>query len=173
MVWTATSPSPVHTFMRVVVPPVIVGDRICRIVSPVASLLEVEEWAGAWWEPSTIQLTIASEATAAPESLLRDLGIPLSDCVATEPRPAQREIEASMMTLDPDRPANMRFEDEVVRRLGTPKRRKYPGNARFRRGVPPAPEPVEDPLERRRATRVDPDGPRRRATDAPPTDAAE
>jgi hypothetical protein len=120
--------------MRVIVAPVIVNDRVCRIVSPVDSLLEVEEWVGEWWAPSTIPLTIASLAETAPQSLLIDLGIPASDWFAIELRPAQGEIEASMQTLNSERPPEMRMEDEVVRRGAGPKRRVYPGNARFRRG---------------------------------------
>jgi hypothetical protein len=120
--------------MRVIVAPVVVNDRVCRIVSPVDSLLEVEEWVGEWWEPSAVPLTTVSLAEAAPQSMLLDLGIPASDWFAIDLRPAQGDIEASMQTLNSERPAEMRMEDEVVRRGAAPKRRAYPGNSRFRRG---------------------------------------
>jgi len=131
--------------MRVIVAPVIVNDRVCRIVSPVDSLLEVEEWVGAWWAPSTIPLTIASLAATAPQAMLLDLGIPASDWFAIELRPAQGDIEASMQTRNSERSAEMRMEDEVVRRGAGPKRRAYPGNARFRRGSPSSAESPELP----------------------------
>jgi hypothetical protein len=118
--------------VRVLVPPVLVGDRICRIVSPVDSLLEVEEWMGAWWEPSTIPLTTASTALRAPDDLLRDRGVPADDCVASEVRPDEHDIQAMLLIHDPDRPAQMRFDEDVVR-VTSIRARKYPGNARFSR----------------------------------------
>ena len=151
--------------MRVVVSPVIVGDRICRIVSPVQSLLEVEEWAGDWWEPSSVPLTTASLSPAAAESLLRLRGVPEADCVTSEPRPAQIDIEASMMTRDPERPAQMRFDEDVRRSTG-PRKRKYPGNARFRRGAQ-----SNTDAERRRDDAIEWNGPWRRSTDRQPPDA--
>jgi hypothetical protein len=150
--------------MRVVVSPVIVGDRICRIVSPVQSLLEVEEWAGDWWEPSSIPLTTASLSPAADESILRERGVPEADCVTHEPRPAQLDIEASLLTRDPERPAQMRFDEDVRRSTG-PRKRKYPGNARFRRGT----QSTTD-AERRRDASGEWNGPWRRSTDRPPPD---
>jgi len=152
--------------MRVVVSPVIVGDRICRITSPVQSLLEVEEWAGEWWEPSSIPLTIASRSPTAEASVLRARGVPEADCVTSEPRPAQLDIEASMRTGDPERPAQMRFDEDVRRGTGS-RKRKYPGNARFRRGTQSTAE-----AERRRDAMVEWNGPWRRATDRPPPDAS-
>ncbi len=166
MQWAAISPSPDSDSMRVVVCPVIVGDRICRIVSPVQSLLEVEEWAGEWWEPSSIPLTIASLSTAADASLLRARGVPEADCFASEPRPDQLAIEALMLTRDPERPAQMRFDEDVRRSPGS-RKRKYPGNARFRRGA----QTMMD-AERRRETSSEWNGPWRRATDRPPPESS-
>lgn len=154
--------------MRVVVAPVLVGDRICRIVAPLQSLLEVEEWAGAWWEPSSVTLTEASVAPIVPDALLEERGVPVEDRVASEDRPAQTEIEALIRTRDPERPANMRFDEEVVARVTPARRRKYPGNARFRRNAPSGThsEPL-DPERRKKSTR-DAQTPRRRSSDHPP-----
>lgn len=118
--------------MRVVVAPVVIDGRICRIVSPVASLLEVEEWAGAWWEPSVLPLTLVSSAPLADTAELLACGVPMADCIESEPRPLQRDIEASLVTRDPERTPAMRLDDDV-HRGDQPRRRAYPGNARFRR----------------------------------------
>ncbi len=154
--------------MRVVVAPVLVGDRICRIVAPLQSLLEVEEWVGAWWEPSSVTLTEASIAPIVPESVLAERGVPLEDRVATEGRPAQIEIEALIRTRDPERPENMRFDEEVVTRATPTRRRKYPGNARFRRKPAAGKAGEASDAERRKKAPRDPQTPRRRASDDPP-----
>ena len=161
--------------MRVVVPPVLVGDRICRIVSPVESLLEVEEWVGAWWAPSGVTLSVASVAPGADPSVLETHGVPAADWVAADARPDLSEIESLMRARDPARGEPMRL-DEDVRRLSPPRRRKYPGNARFRRSAvadaDAEPEPIDLPAqdfsERRRVTDPAPaNSPRRRASDTP------
>lgn len=153
--------------MRVVVAPVLVDGRICRIVSPVDSLLEVEEWVGGWWEPSLVPLSTVSVSPLAKLETLQGCGVPPEDCVATEPRPAQVDIEALMMTRDPERPAEMRFDEDVRRNVNT-RRRKYPGNSRFRRD-PRGGAGVES--ERRRDEAVEWHGPWRRASDQPPVQA--
>ena len=153
--------------MRVVVPPVLVDDRIVRIVSPVESLLEVEEWVGAWWEPSGVTLTQASIAPVAPDALLHERGVPREDCETAEPRPAQIDIEALIHTHDPARPEQMRFDDASVARVVPTRRRKYPGNARFRRHSAANGNAAVDP-ERRKKKSADPATPRRRASDHPP-----
>jgi hypothetical protein len=150
--------------MRVVVAPVVVDGRICRIVSPVATLLEVEEWAGEWWEPSVMPLTLVSSAPLADAELLRARGLPVDDCTTSEPRPSQVDIEALMMTRDPEQSSEERFNDDVRRTVGT-RRRKYPGNARFRR------EPRGGPgveADRRQDSATEWHGPWRRASDTPP-----
>ena len=161
--------------MRVVVPPVLVGDRICRIVSPVESLLEVEEWVGAWWAPSGVTLSVASLAPDVDPSVLQTRGVPPTDWLTDEPRPDFSEIESLMRARDPARAEPMRL-DEDVRRLSPPRRRKYPGNARFRRSAvaetDAEPEPMAGPeqdfSERRRVTEPAPaNSPRRRASDLP------
>lgn len=122
--------------MRVVVPPVLVEDRICRIIAAVESLLEVEEWAGAWWQPSGVPLTLVSTAVVASPELLRARGVPECDIATADMRPPQIELEALMRGLDPQRPADMRFDEETVARAPQSKPRAYPGNSRFRRHTP-------------------------------------
>jgi hypothetical protein len=154
--------------MRVVVPPVLVGEKIVRIVSPVETLLEVEEWVGEWWEPSNITLTAASVAPVAPFDLLQSLGLPAEDCVRGDSRPAQLEIEALIRTRDPERPSQLKFDEEVVLRAVPSRRRKYPGNARFRRHASSGRDGAEPDPERRKKKSTDPLTPRRRASDLPP-----
>jgi hypothetical protein len=126
--------------MRVVVSPVLVDDRICRIVSAVESLLEVEEWVGAWWEPSSVPLTAVSNATSAPPELLRARGVPEADIATTAIRLQPPEVEALMRGTDPHRPSEMRFDEETVSAVQPAKPRTYPGNARFRRSSAPTTE---------------------------------
>lgn len=152
--------------MRVIVPPVVVGDRICRIVAAVESLLEVEEWAGQWWEPSTITLSDASHGTTADAELLHARGVPLADWIASSPRSGESEIQAWLQARDPERGQEMRLNDDVMR--STPvRRRSYPGNARFSSRTIAAVERKMENLERRHPSDGTSQGPRRRKTDAP------
>lgn len=112
--------------MRILVAPVVVGDRICRIVSPVRSLLEVEEWAGAWWEPSLVTLTEAVRARPATPAELRARGVPKSDRTATDAL-TPVALQAMLCAAEPARPGL-----EAAAPARRP-RRSYPGNARFRR----------------------------------------
>lgn len=135
-----------------------------------ASLLEVEEWAGDWWEPSSIPLTTASLSPTADEAVLRARGVPIEDCASSEPRIAQLDIETLMMTRDPERAEQVVFDEDVSRSTG-PRRRKYPGNSRFRRGRPARGDTAID-AERRGDGASEWTGPRRRATDHPPDSAS-
>jgi hypothetical protein len=128
--------------MRVVVPPVLVGDRICRIVSALESLLEVEEWVGAWWEPSSIPLTLASRASRASDAMLDARGVPESDRAEPAVWPTQGDIEALMRARDPQRPDGMRFDEETVVRAQPVRKPDYPGNARFRKNTPLSGVPI-------------------------------
>jgi hypothetical protein len=121
--------------MRVVVPPVLVGDRICRIVSALESLLEVEEWVGAWWAPSDVPLTLVSSAAPASDALLQLRGVPESDRMGITDRPLPSDFEALMRSRDPERPAGMRFDEEPVVRVQPARKPEYPGNARFRKNA--------------------------------------
>ena len=120
--------------MRVVVPPVLVDDRICRIIAAIESLLEVEEWVGAWWEPSTIPLTQVSGAMRAPVELLRQRGVPESDLVELDSaRPEPLDVEAQIRAADPRHQDGLRVDEEEVVCATPLLPRHYPGNARFRR----------------------------------------
>ena len=152
--------------MRVIVPPVVVGDRICRIVSAVESLLEVEEWAGAWWAPSSVTLSDASRGRAVDADALRARGVPDEDCGVSAPRSGRSEIQALLQTRDPDHGQEMHLNDDVMR--STPARRRiYPGNARFSSRTLAAVERLAENTERRRPGDGKWKGPRRRKTDAP------
>lgn len=129
--------------MRVLVAPVLVGDRICRIVSPIDSLLEVEEWVGEWWEPSSVTLTAASQAAPASERLLRARGVPAADRRATEQGVTEPDIQSLLRAHEPAAPTGSPPVPSADR-PGTERRaREYPGNARFLRGRP-TPRPRRD-----------------------------
>jgi hypothetical protein len=81
----------------VLVPPVVVGSRICRVVSPIESIIEVEEWVGEWWEPSSVTLTAASRAPLADWKLLVSAGIPPADHAATIARVSGAELQAMLI----------------------------------------------------------------------------
>ncbi len=152
--------------MRILVAPVLVGDRICRIVSPVDSLLEVEEWVGAWWEPSSVTLTTASQAPAAGEAVLRDRGVPPDDCLTTAGRTAEVEIQSLLRAREPVQSAPLSPDEPASHRAHGLRRKQYAGSARFRRHVANA---MRDGLDRADLRRADPPaewkGPWRRATD--------
>ena len=65
--------------MRVILPPVVVDGKICRIVAPVPSLLEVQEWMGDFWLPSDVLLSTVTTSDPAPLSLLHSSGVPRAD----------------------------------------------------------------------------------------------
>ena len=147
--------------MRIVVPPVVVDGRICRIVAPVEALLEVEEWVGEWWEPSSIGLTTASHAERASREQLLAHGVPEADHGLDEHRTPFDEIEAMIQRRDPERAASL--EDVALPAQAT--RRVYPGNARFKRqahDAPDAPPHARGGVARRATT---PRAPTVRSTD--------
>ena len=119
--------------MRVLVAPVLVGDRICRIVSPIDSLLEVEEWVGEWWEPSSVTLTTASQSPPASEHLLRDHGVPPEDRGSFLPSPTDDEIQTLLRGGEPAAPALFAPAITDPPRAPSARSREYPGNARFLR----------------------------------------
>ncbi len=120
--------------MRVCVAPVLVGVQLCRIVSPIASLLEVEEWIGEWWEPSSVTLTMASRAPAACESVLQMRGVPASDWVATGLPLSNPEIQSLLFAGESSAQENPSANSLARPTLHVPRRRQYSGNSRFRRG---------------------------------------
>jgi len=156
--------------MRVLVGPVLVDDRICRIVAAIEALLEVEEWAGSWWQPSTVPLTMASGAPPAEYRLLLARGVPIDDWARGEPRSAPMNIEALMQTNDPDRASKPALDDSVRRGLA-PLPSQYPGNRRF--GLRPNDgDRTERPADRRRARGAAPSETDRRRRLLPPPDSA-
>jgi hypothetical protein len=157
--------------MRVVVPPVLLDDRIYRIVAPIEALLEVEEWVGSWWQPSTMPLTTASGAPPAEIAVLLARGVPVGDWAGDEPRSAPRNIEALLQTNDPDR-ASASALDDSVKRSPVPRRNQYPGNARF--GLQAHDDDATERLaDRRRARGAVPKDGRRRRSALPPPDSAD
>lgn len=120
--------------MRVLLAPVLVGDRICRIVSPIDSLLEVEEWVGEWWEPSSVTLTAASHAPPASDLLLRERGVPVADRHATERSVTDPEIQSLLRAREPQVTEASVHASPDTRPTPGPRPREYPGNARFLRG---------------------------------------
>jgi hypothetical protein len=121
--------------MRVVVPPVVVRERIYRIVSPVASLLEVEEWVGEWWEPSVLTLSSVSAAPRASEHELSHHGVPYVDWGIEVERATSRAIEAMMLAQPDRRPNDLKLAPTEAGATGGRRRKLYPGSKRFRRGT--------------------------------------
>ncbi len=133
--------------MIVIVPPALVRDRLCRIVAPVPTLLEVEEWTGAWWEPSSLTLREVSSAPLASHALLLAHAVPREEWgTAITPVSAQT-IEAMMRAHVVERDTGPHSPTPPVRRTdedAARRKRPYPGSARFgnvrrkpRRDAPP------------------------------------
>ncbi|MBP7548946.1 MAG: hypothetical protein KA761_01600 [Gemmatimonadaceae bacterium] len=157
--------------MRILVAPVLVGDRLCRIVSPVDSLLEVEEWVGEWWEPSSVTLTTVSQAPAAPMRVLLERGVPPEDHGASPSTSPAVDLQSLLRATEPAPAPSARIEDSGRVQPGGSRRRQYTGSGRFRRprATPSAP-PIDRADLRRGDTRDEWRGPWRRATDVPPND---
>ena len=83
--------------MRVIVPPVIVGGRICRVIAPVPALLEVQEWFGDSWHPSDVLLSTAIKGERAALALLHSLGVPRGDHSPWPRRAAADFTEAALI----------------------------------------------------------------------------
>ncbi len=157
--------------MRIICPPVLIDGCICRIVSPIESLLEVEQWAGGWWEPSSVTLTTASLAPAASLAELEARGVPPEVC-APGLRSAEQQIQALMRATVSTAAQGSALDPANERRPDGARRRVYTGNARFRKGG--AERNDETQLHEPRAvtprgdTHAPAHAPRRRATDALP-----
>ena len=85
--------------MRVIVPPVVVNGRICRIVAPIPTLVEVQEWKDAWWLLSDVLLTTAASSPPAPVSLLEMRGVPPADHGRPGERPAGVLSESAIFAI--------------------------------------------------------------------------
>lgn len=151
--------SPQYLTMSVVIPPVLVHGRIVRIVAPVPTILEVEEWTGEWWEPSTVTLTTVSRAAPVDPETLLALGLPLEDAVGAT-TDARSEIQ-QLLRAPVQQP---RMEDDAFHSMAAERRRKpdYTGSMRFRDGRASARAAGPDA-----ETRTPWTGPLRRSSDGP------
>ena len=152
--------------MRILSPPVLVGERLCRVVSPIASLLEVEEWVGAWGEPSAVTITTASQARQAPATILHERGVPAEDHATGAPvllGDVQTLMRASVVAyVQP-----LAVDPESARRSHGSRRKVYAGNSRFRRGRAAGAADSTQAELRDRTSTTEWSGPWRRATDDP------
>ena len=144
--------------MRIVVPPVLIGERILRVTAPVDSLFEVEEWTGEWWEPSLLTITVVSQAARAPEALLIARGVPIEDRTAGSELD-QDLVQQRMHATESDATQDFRLDESATRRQGK-RQRVFAGSARFRRGRHSSSEEQRDG-----AAGTDWPGPFRRASD--------
>jgi len=118
--------------MNVVVPPVLVGGKILRIVSSTPHLYEVEEWVGEWWEPSGVTLSAATMASAATAEELDAQGVPEAERVASADRLSIEHLSERLRA-----PVNA-YEFDIAKLTATQtegvvRRREYLGSAKFRR----------------------------------------
>jgi len=65
--------------MHVLLGPLICRRKICRVVSPVQSLVFVEEWNGTDWTPSDIPLHGIEDAVPATVDMLAACNVPSND----------------------------------------------------------------------------------------------
>ncbi|MCU0623922.1 MAG: hypothetical protein MUF53_08660, partial [Gemmatimonadaceae bacterium] len=127
--------------------------------APIDALLEVEEWVGAWWEPSSVPLTSVAVAPRATDDELDVRGIPSTDRGRDDERLSQQDIEALIQSRDPEHPADLEWHP--LPDASPP--RVYPGNTRFKRRTPIEPGAVS-PDERSSHAEA---APRRRGPDQP------
>ena len=85
--------------MRVILAPVVVDGKICRIVAPVPSLLEVQEWVGDFWLPSDAMLSTVATAAPAPLALLHSSGVPRADHGQWDRRAVTTLTESALIAL--------------------------------------------------------------------------
>ena len=121
--------------MRIVVAPALVGDRLCRIVAPIPTLLEVEEWVGAWWDPSTVMLTAVSQSAPATEQELRERGVPAEDCVTAESAEPSPDLQTQLRAHAPAPRLGPVDAGASIVPHGV-RAREYTGNKNFRRARP-------------------------------------
>jgi len=153
--------------MRILCSPVLVGDRICRVVSPIASLIEVEEWVGAWWEPSAVTITTATQAPPASAALLLARGVPLEDQAGESPATLLRDVQSMLRASAPQDSQPVALDPANERRPNGSRRKQFAGNARFRRGRSGGAAGPGDQDQRERPSAAEWSGPWRRAADDP------
>jgi len=120
--------------MRVIVPPVLVGHRICRVVTPVEHLLEVQDWVGEWWEPSALTISEVCAAPKASEETLIARGVPAEDRSGDDDRTSASAIQTMMQAsvIFRPQPADV---TAAARIIGDGRRQKvYSGSRKFGRG---------------------------------------
>lgn len=149
--------------MRIIVPPVLIGTRICRIVAPVEHLLEVEEWVGEWWEPCALTISEVGAAPRVSEKMLDQRAVPREDRGPNDDRTSASAIQTMMLAHVMLRPENTDVTPSSNITRG-PRQKVYSGSRRFgnRRG---------SQADRRRSGRGENaeqwNGPWRRASDQP------
>lgn len=118
--------------MRVVVPPGFVGSRLVRVVAAVPSLLEVEEWMGEWWEPSTVTLSDATAAPTASAEALDAAGVPAGDRVVDGERFTTDTI-STLLTAPVQLNVGSQLNSLEKKFNGGRRRNEYAGSAKFGR----------------------------------------
>ena len=78
-VWVDRATSKSELLMHVLLGPLICRRKICRVVSPMESLVYVEEWIGSDWVPSDIPLHAIEEAVPATVDMLAACNVPTND----------------------------------------------------------------------------------------------
>lgn len=149
--------------MHVIVPPVLIGDSIYRIVAPLPSLLEVEEWMGEWWEPCTLTFRTVASAPPAAHTLLESRGVPRDERGSPAQRASVEAIEAMLLAHVIFRPSTNGVPP--VEGASGRRRKSYAGSARFGKGTRSRGRRAEDAPD---AKPVITHGPRRRRSDQKP-----
>jgi hypothetical protein len=160
-------PRQVPALVHVILSPVVIGDSIYRIVAPLPSLLEVEEWMGEWWEPSTLTFRMVASAPPASQALLAERGVPRDEWGSPAQRATAEAIDAMLLAHVIFRPPTNGAP--LVDGPGGRRRKSYPGSARFGKRVRSHGRRADDAPG---AAPVIPLGPRRRRSDqkqTPPT----
>ena len=83
----ALRPSPVPSDYS---PPFLVDGLICRLMTPPNAQPEVQQWAGAYWQPSLIPMYRLSSRTPVSRALLAAQFVPIADWIGHPPRRWER-----------------------------------------------------------------------------------
>jgi hypothetical protein len=122
--------------MPVVLPPAFVGTRLVRVVAPVPSLLEVEEWAGEWWEPSSVTISEACAAESATKEQLDTAGVPKADRETV----IDERITRAALSILFSMPAHLNGTNQMAsleqKPNGGRRRNDYAGSAKFKKRGP-------------------------------------
>lgn len=151
--------------MPVVLPPAFVGSRLVRVVAPVPSLLEVEEWAGEWWEPSSVTISEACAAEAASKDQLDAAGVPKADRETV----IDVRITRAALSILFSMPSHLNGTNQLAsleqKPNGGRRRNDYAGSAKFRKRGPKGKrtdanttEQFQGPYRRSSDSQMQPDG---------------